>query len=137
MVSLKSEALPLLSLGWYLMISMKLHGPRKEFQGTYSHGGPSEFIHATMTYQLIELPSIGGKFTWSNNSIGYASKQNKLNRNFTNLHWIDLWPNSRLEYCRGNTSDHATMIITFSNIESGSNLSESMTHGLKILISLS
>lgn len=32
---------------------------------SYSHGGPSEFILAKDKAHLMELPSIGGYFTWS------------------------------------------------------------------------
>lgn len=39
-------------------------------QEVYSHCGPSEFLHATMASQLIDLPSVGSNFTWPNNSIG-------------------------------------------------------------------
>lgn len=39
-------------------------------QGVYCHGGPSGFIHATNLSCMIELTSLGGDFTWKNNSPG-------------------------------------------------------------------
>lgn len=52
-------------------------------------------------------------------NVGPAFRQSMLDRAFTNLPQIDLWPQSRLEFYRGNSSDHATMIISFSSIEKG------------------
>lgn len=76
-----------------------------------NHGGPSEFPQATLSLQLIELPSVGGEFTWNNKSVG-PTRLNKLDKTFTNISWIDLWPQSKLELYRSSSNDHATIIIS-------------------------
>lgn len=87
--------------------------------GTYNHGGPAEFIQATTRLaHLLEMPSVGGDFTWTNNSIGPRHKQSKLDRTFTNIHWIDAWPIARLEFFSG-ASDHNGMLVTISQTERG------------------
>jgi len=65
------------------------------------------------------LQAIGGDFTWNNKAAGPNFTQSKLDRAFTDLRWIDIWPQARVEFYKGSTSDHATMIITFSSIEKG------------------
>lgn len=88
-------------------------------QGIYYHSGPSEFLNATLATQLIELSSIGGEFTWTNKSVGSVARFSRLNIVFTNLKWIDLWPQSRFEFYRGSSSDHVIMIIAFSTPKKG------------------
>lgn len=64
----------------------------------------------------MEMPSIGGKFTWTSNSTGVGFKQTRLDRAFTNQAWIDFWPDARLEFFNG-TNDYKGMIVTFSQVE--------------------
>lgn len=45
--------------------------------------------------------------------------QSKLDRAFTNMKWIDLWPTEKVEYIRGTSSDHASMDVTISEVEKG------------------
>lgn len=35
-------------------------------KGVYNHDGPEEFIKDTNGAMLLEIPSIGGQFTWTN-----------------------------------------------------------------------
>lgn len=107
---------PLVALGDFNEITY----PKERIsQGDCNHGGPSEFLHVTMASHMIELPSIGGDFTWTNNAVG-SSRQSRLDKALTNLHWMDVWPHSRLECFIGTSSDHVTMIISFTSIEKGS-----------------
>lgn len=64
----------------------------------YNYGGPIKFIHATDHANMVELPSLGGDFTWSNNSPGVNSKQNKLDSAFTNEEFVRRCPEARNEF---------------------------------------
>lgn len=82
----------------------------------------SDFIQATdMAAQLMEMSSIGGNFTWTNNSVDSNFKQTRLDRALTNQHWIDTQHEARLEFFSG-ASDHKGMIVTFYQMEKGRKL---------------
>lgn len=87
--------------------------------GTYTHGGPNEFIACTDSAHLLELPSLGGDFTWNNNSLSKNFIQSKIDGAFTCQEWISKWPNSRMEFFRGLVRDHTSVTIVFSNILRG------------------
>lgn len=87
-------------------------------RGISNHGGPSEFISKTNIAEIIEMPSIEGDFTWTNNQVGLNFIQSKLDRAFTNQKWIETWPETRVDFHVG-TSDHKAMVITFSQAEKG------------------
>lgn len=120
------EALPSISLTINTLVCIaigdfnEIRCP-KERQGpdTHSHGGPSEFISATYSAHLMELPSIGGEFTWSNNFPGENFRQSRIDRAFTSQEWIGKWPDSSVEFYRGLMGDHAYMSIRFSTIQRG------------------
>lgn len=83
----------------------------------YNHGGQAEFIEATNLAHLQEMLS-SGDFTLSNNSIGALFKQSRLDRAFINMHWMEKWPASRLEFFSGR-SDHKGMLVKISQVEKG------------------
>lgn len=106
------------SLPWIVGGDFNENLSSEERLGTwvYLHGGPSEFKDATNIAHVFELPSIGGEYTWTNNSPGPNFTQSKLDIDFTNQSWIDKWPEVRVEFHNG-TSDHKAMIIVFSQAE--------------------
>lgn len=67
----------------------------------------------------MELSSIGGKYSWTNDSPGPNFIQSKLDRAFANQLWIDTWPEARVVLHNG-SSDHKGMIITILQVEKGS-----------------
>lgn len=74
--------------------------------GIYNHGGgPSEFIQAINLAHLLEMLSMGGEFTWSNNSLDTEFKQTRLDRTFINQHWIDTWSETKLKFFSGTSDD--------------------------------
>lgn len=63
------------------------------------------------------MPSIGGEFTWTNNSLGDEFKQTRLDKAFINQLCIDFWSDSRLEFFNGTSNHKGRMIVTFSLVK--------------------
>lgn len=78
---------------------------------------PNEFSEATDQANLVKIPFLGGKFTWSNNSLGSNFKQSGTGLLSMRMEeWIRRCPEARNEIFSCLSSDHASMIVTFSVI---------------------
>lgn len=67
-----------------------------------------EFMDAN---DLIELPSKGQKFTWSNNWSNEGLIQIKLDRGVVNTKWLERWPESSVFNSPRLASDHCPLIF--------------------------
>ncbi|KAL5553189.1 hypothetical protein UlMin_040590 [Ulmus minor] len=92
-----------------------------DFNGVMSnsdrHGGREEtsslvhMINALYNLGLLELPSQGLKYTWSNGKDDDFVIRAKLDRGTANEDWWDLFPNTNVKILPNVTYDHSPIIL--------------------------
>ncbi|KAL5568334.1 hypothetical protein UlMin_024909 [Ulmus minor] len=92
--------------------SLNRHGGREEISSSV------HMINALDNLGLLELPSQGLKYTWSNGKDDDSIIRAKPDRGVANADWWDLFPNVDVKILPNVTSDHSPIIL---NSDGGSN----------------
>ena len=81
------------------------------------HGGKEStsslvhMINALDNIGLVELPSTGLKYTWSNGRMDDLVIRAKLDREVANSEWWDLFPNADIKILPSISSDHSPIML--------------------------
>ncbi|KAL5581946.1 hypothetical protein UlMin_014388 [Ulmus minor] len=81
------------------------------------HGGREEtsssvhMINAVDNLGLVELPSQGLKYSWTNGRIAGHEIRAKLDRAVANSDWWQLFPNAEMKILPRNSSDHSPILL--------------------------
>ncbi|KAL5543569.1 hypothetical protein UlMin_007353 [Ulmus minor] len=81
------------------------HGGREETSSS------SHMINAVDNLGLVELPSQGLKYTWSNGRGASQEIKAKLDRGIANADWWNLFPNADMKILPHISSDHSPVVL--------------------------
>ncbi|CAJ2665276.1 unnamed protein product [Trifolium pratense] len=97
---------------WFLIGDFnEIIAPSEQRGGIFTQSRADGLISVMDNCDLVDLNSVGGKFTWHRNCRGERSIAKKLDRGMANLQWRLIFPEAYLEtLCRSN-SDHNPIIL--------------------------
>lgn len=73
----------------------------------------ANFIHKT---NVIEAPSMGIFYSWTNKGVGEDKIASKIDRAFINDLWIDKFSEVKVNYLRYGISDHSLLMFNMNTI---------------------
>lgn len=89
------------------------------YKSDHKHGGIpltvadfSPLHNAMLNAELIEVPSIGSEFTWSNKSLDGPRTLTKIDHALMNLVTLNLWPTIKVNITMPLLSDHCPLILS-------------------------
>jgi exonuclease III len=99
---------------WLLMGDFNSILFSSENSGGSSFGSPShlEFLDFVHSNALVDLSFVGNRFTWSNHKSGRDNIRERLDCGLANQDWIQIFPNSLLNYFPASQSDHCPILLS-------------------------
>ncbi|KAK2378521.1 hypothetical protein QL285_066416 [Trifolium repens] len=85
--------------------------PREQRGGNFYQHRADGLITMMDNCNLVDLSSVGGKFTWHRNCRGQRSISKKLDRGMANLNWRVNFPEAFIETLCRNNSDHNPIFL--------------------------
>ena len=72
-----------------------------------------------MESQMMEAPSTGLFYSWSNKSLGYGRVDSRIDRAYVNEAWNVKFPDVAVQYLPSGISDHSPLLVDFGNHDKG------------------
>lgn len=82
----------------------------------YCDVGSVEFRHIIDATQLLKMHKKGLPYTWTNGKTGYSRCESRLDRDFINQAWRDMWLSMVCNIYEGGTSDQFALEIRLHQI---------------------
>ncbi|KAK9668245.1 hypothetical protein RND81_13G044400 [Saponaria officinalis] len=102
-------------LPWLLMgdFNVVLHDDEKRSDAMFNYGSMRDFGDCCQLLQIMDLPSQGMFYTWSNKQLADARTWCKLDRVMGNYAWFQANLNVQVEFLEPGVSDHSPALAYF------------------------
>ncbi|KAF7838797.1 Endonuclease/exonuclease/phosphatase [Senna tora] len=77
--------------------------------------GGQDLMYCINSLNLVDLPTCGNWFTWTNNRHNQDAVWERIDKTFTNAHWLQYFPTSWVEVLPIAASNHAPLVIHLQN----------------------
>ncbi|KAL7161502.1 hypothetical protein ACSBR2_042045 [Camellia fascicularis] len=87
------------------------HSERRSFSSSQNLNRTQRFTERVNNYNLLDLGSVGPRFTWTNNRQGMANTMERLDRAMSNEQWRAFFPEGTVRTLPQTYSDHSSLVV--------------------------